>query len=76
LFYNTFITCLYMFRVPYAHQQEVKILLYSLWYHRTYRWPSRAQVERGLKLVNYQDKYTEIYGQQNIKKYTVSNFDL
>jgi len=65
-----------MFRVPYAHQQEVKILLYSLWYHRTYRWPSRAQVERGLKLVNYQDKYTEIYGQQNIKKYTVSNFDL
>ena len=22
--------------------------LYSLWYHHTYRWPSRAQVERVL----------------------------
>jgi len=31
-----------------AHHQEVKIVLYSLWYHHTYRWPSHAQVERGL----------------------------
>ena len=31
-----------------AHCQEVKIVLYSLWYHHTYRWPSDAQVERGL----------------------------
>jgi hypothetical protein len=31
-----------------AHHQEVKIALRSLWYHHTYRWPSRAQVERGL----------------------------
>jgi len=28
-----------------AHQQ-VKIALHNLWYHHTYRWPSRAQVER------------------------------
>ena len=28
-----------------AHRQEVKIALHSLWYHHTYRWPSRAQVE-------------------------------
>jgi len=27
-----------MFRAPCAHRQEVKILLYSLWYHHTYRW--------------------------------------
>ena len=27
-----------------AHRQEAKIVLYSLWYHHTYRWPSRAQV--------------------------------
>jgi len=33
-----------------AHRQEVKIVLYSLWYHHTYRWPSLAQVERGLNI--------------------------
>ena len=33
LFYNNFIACLYMFRAPRAHRQEVKIVLYSLWYH-------------------------------------------
>ena len=48
LFYNKFISCLYMFLAPCAHCQEVKILLYSLWCHHTYRWPSGAQVERGL----------------------------
>ena len=25
LFYNKFISCLYMFRAPYAHRQEVKL---------------------------------------------------
>jgi len=25
-----------------AHHYEVKIALHSLWYHHTYRWPSRA----------------------------------
>ena len=28
-----------------AHRQEAKIVLYSLWYHHTCRWPSGAQVE-------------------------------
>jgi len=37
-----------MFRVLCAHHQEVKIVLYSIWYHHTCRWPSRAQVERSL----------------------------
>ena len=32
----------------FACRQEVKIALYSLWYHHTYRWPSGAQFERGL----------------------------
>jgi len=27
-----------------THHQEVKIALNSLWYHRTYRWPSRAPI--------------------------------
>jgi len=31
-----------------AHHQEVKIVLHSIWYRHTYRWPSCAQVERGL----------------------------
>jgi hypothetical protein len=32
-----------MFRALCAHHQEVKIALHSLWYHHTYRWPSRAR---------------------------------
>ena len=47
LLYNKFISCIYMFRTPCAHREEVKIVLYSLWYHHTCRWPNRAQVERG-----------------------------
>ena len=26
-----------------TYRQEAKIVLYSIWYHHTYRWPSRAQ---------------------------------
>jgi len=37
LFYNKLISCLYMFQAPCAHYQEVKIVLYSIWYHHTYR---------------------------------------
>ena len=48
LFYSKIISCLYMCLAPFAHHQEVKIVLYSLWYHRTYRWPFGAQVERGV----------------------------
>jgi len=36
-----------MFRALCAHRQEVKIVLYSIWYHHTCRWPCGAQVERG-----------------------------
>ena len=36
-----------MFRALCAHHQEVKIVLYSIWYHHTSRWPSGAQVESG-----------------------------
>ena len=35
LFYYTFIICLYMFRALCAHHQEVKIVLYGIWYHHT-----------------------------------------
>jgi len=37
LFYNKFITRFYMFRALCAHHQEVKIVLYSIWYHHTCR---------------------------------------
>ena len=47
LFYNKFIIRLYMFRELCAHHQEVKIVLYSIWYHHICRWPFRARVERG-----------------------------
>ena len=42
LFYNKFISCLYIFRASCVHRQEVRIVLYSPWYHHIYRWPSRA----------------------------------
>jgi len=45
LFYNKFIIGLYIFLALCAHHQEVKIVLYSIWYHHTGRWTSRAQVE-------------------------------
>ena len=35
-----------------AHRQEARIVLYSLWYHHTYMWPSHAQVERGESSLN------------------------
>ena len=41
--YSKFISCLYMFGAPCAQRHEVKILLYSLWYHHTFKWPSGAQ---------------------------------
>jgi len=41
-FCNKFITRLYMFQALCAHHQEVKIVLYSIWYHQTCRWPSSA----------------------------------
>jgi len=44
-FYNKFIICLYMFPALCAHHQEVKIVLYNIWYHHTCRWLSGAQVE-------------------------------
>jgi len=34
-FCNTFIIHLYMFRALCANHQEVKIVLYSSWYHHT-----------------------------------------
>ena len=46
-FCNKFIIRLYMFRALCAHHQEVKIVLYSIWYHHTCRWPSGAQAEIG-----------------------------
>ena len=42
-FYDKFIIRLYMFRAVCAHHQEVRIVLYSIWYHHTCRWPSRAR---------------------------------
>jgi len=47
-FYNKFTIRLYMFRAICAHYQEIKIVLYSIFYRHTCRWPSGAQVERGL----------------------------
>ena len=56
LFYNKFISCLYMFRAPCAHCQEGKILLYSLWYHYTERseWSKITKITKITKIYNYE----------------------
>jgi len=48
-----------MFRALYAHHQEVKIVLYSIWYHHTCRWPSRAP-DGHLQVWCYQMLYNTI----------------
>ena len=58
LFYNKFISCLYMFRASYAHRQEVKIVLYSLWYHHT--------ETRELSKITKITKITKMYKYENI----------
>jgi len=37
-----------MFRVLCTHNEEVKIVLYSIRYHHKFRWKSGAKLERGL----------------------------
>ena len=49
-----FISSLYMFRAHVLIVRRAKIVLYSLWYHHTYRWLSGAQIERGLNLCELQ----------------------
>jgi len=56
-----------------AHHQEVKIALHSLWYHHNYRFRGMTLTYCKTnilcnKLFNYWDKYTEMHGQQNVKK--------
>ena len=46
-----------MFRALCAHHQEVKSLLYSVWYHHICRWPSGAQVESGLHKIFFYNKF-------------------
>ena len=65
LLYNNFIISLYMFRALCANHQEVKIVLHSIWYHHTCRWPSGAQDERGLLMMSTQ-----------CSKHVLPNFDV
>ena len=47
LFHNKFIVFLYMFRALCAHHQEVKTVLYSIWYHHTEtsEWPKITKIQ-------------------------------
>ena len=60
LFYNKFISCLYMFRASYAHHQEAKIVLYSIWYHHTEtsEWSKITKITKVTKIQFY--KYEHI----------------
>ena len=56
LFYNKFISCLYMFLAPCSHRQEVKIVLYSLWYHHTEinAWSKITKITKITKIYKYE----------------------
>ena len=56
LFYNKFISYLYMFRAPCAHRQEVKIVLYSPWYHHTEtsEWSKITKITKITKIYKYE----------------------
>ena len=73
LFYNTFTKCIYMFLALCAHHQEVKIVLYSIWYHYTYRWPSGAHwASNGhLQIVQLFEKYKPLNSFFNVYLWTV-----
>jgi len=51
LFYNKLIICLYMFRAPCTHHQEVKIVLYSIWYRHTEtsKWSKVTKIQQNIK---------------------------
>ena len=59
LFYSKFISCLYMFRAQYAHRQEVKIVLYSLWCHHTEtsEWSKITKITKITKIQFYKYEY-------------------
>jgi disulfide oxidoreductase YuzD len=63
LFYNKFISCVYVFRALCAHHQEVKIALHNLWYHHTYGWPSRARDDKHMC-----SKHVEAWNKRLVKQ--------
>ena len=62
-FYNKFISSLHMFRAHVLIVRRAKIVLYSLWYHHTYRCEFSAS---SWLILIY--KYIEMHGQLNIKQ--------
>ena len=56
LFYNKFISCLYMFRAPCSHRQGVRFVLYSIWYHHTEtsEWSKITKITKIPKMYKYQ----------------------
>jgi len=56
-----------MFRANVLIVRRAKIVLYSLWYHHTYRWPSRAQIEC-IKLVDIKKIYWDARSAKYKKK--------
>jgi hypothetical protein len=61
-FYNKFISCLYMFRALCAHRQEVKIVLYSLWYHHTEtsEWSKITKIIKITKIYKYENTVVKV----------------
>ena len=52
-----------MFRAPCAHRQEVKIVLYSLWYHhtKTSEWSKITKITKITKIYKYEHVVVKLY---------------
>ena len=52
-----------MFRAPYVHRQEVKIVLYSLWYQHTEKseWSKITEITKITKLCKYEHIVIKFY---------------
>ena len=72
-FYYKFLSCLYMFRAPCAHRQEVKIVLYSLWYQHTEtsEWSKIIKITKITKIYKYEHMVVEAWNKLIVKQNSV-----
>ena len=61
-----------MFRAPCAHRLEVKIVLYSIWYHHTEtsEWSEITKITKITKIYKYEKKNKQRNKVKNSQHYS------